>query len=98
MGETEDGRLPLGTLRQAAMKLESFATDIREVLEEEGLTDDERHNFEVMVEMAGTMLASLVMTVSSEIGEEEFLAETPAMDEIDPYPGTEVPVEDQEIE
>lgn len=100
MTETENG-LPLGILRQACMKLESFATDIREVMEDEGITPEDKANFETMVEISGRMLATIVNMVGREIDEEEFLSETPDMDMIDEWPGTifdEPSIEDTNIE
>lgn len=97
MDEKED-RLPLGLCKQAALKLEAFTGDIREILEDEGLTDDEKAIFEQMVEYSSVFLAHIVNIVSKECGEEEFLGETFPMDEIGQYPGDEISLEDQPIE
>lgn len=97
MDPNQESRLPLGLCRQAVMKLDSFIGDIHEILEEEDLMDHEIENFKKMAEIAGIMMANIVNTVSGEIGEEEFLAETPDMDPIDPWPGSDTPVEEMEI-
>lgn len=105
MPPENEGTLPLGVLRQACMKLESFMTDIREIMEENELVEEDRQNFDVMVEMSGRMLATIVNMVGRELGEEDFLAETPDMDTIDPWPmaieeniDDESPLEEEEIE
>lgn len=90
-------KLPLGICRQAVMKLESFALDIREILEDEELDPVDKQNFTIMAEVAGTMMANIINIVSREIGEEEFLAEEIGMDKIDPYPGMDDDIMDQPL-
>lgn len=96
--EEKDGKLPLGILRQAVMKLESFAGDIREAAEDEDIEPTDKENFEKMAEMAGIMMANIVNTVSRELGEEEFLQEEFDMDAIDEYPGFTTDVGDEIID
>lgn len=97
MGENEGGVLPLGLCRQAVLKLESAASDIREIIEEEGLDATDKENFEKMAEIIGVMMANIVNIVSKEIGEEEFLAEQPELDEIGQWPGSDVPIGEEPI-
>lgn len=92
------GRLPLGLCRQAVMKLEAFAIDIHEILEDPDLNEDERQTFTTIAEITATMGATIVNTVTAEIGEEEFLAEMPEMDQIDQWPGSDQPIGDQPID
>lgn len=97
MGENEGGVLPLGLCRQAVLKLEAAASDIREIIEEEGLDATDKENFEKMAEIIGVMMANIVNIVSKEIGEEEFLAEQPELDEIGQWPGSDVPIGEEQI-
>ena len=90
--------LPLGLCKQAALKLEAFNGDVREILEEEDLTAEERSIFEQMAEYSSVFLAHIVNIVHEECGEEEFLGEACPMDEIGRYPGDEISLEDQPIE
>lgn len=97
MGENEGSVLPLGLCRQAVLKLEAAASDIREIIEEEGLDATDKENFEKMAEIIGVMMANIVNIVSKEIGEEEFLAEQPELDEIGQWPGSDVPIGEESI-
>lgn len=98
----EGSGLPLGILRQACMKLESFSTDIREILEQEELDPADKQDFETMVELSNRMLATIVNMVNKEMGEEEFLSEQPEMDVIGEwpnlYPDEAPPLEDEIID
>jgi|GEM_PF-2976008 len=82
-------KLPLGIIRQAVMKLDSFIIDIKEILEDDDLDDDDRELFEKISETAGIMGAEIINIVRREMDEEEFLNENPEMDPIDAFPGTE---------
>lgn len=77
---------PLGIAKQAVMKLDSFITDIREMSQEEGLDSNIVETLDTIGDVASSMAATLVNMVSAEMGEEEFLNEDIAMDEIDAYP------------
>lgn len=90
--EEAEYKLPLGLLRQAVMKLESFQTDMREASEEEGIDADDKENFDKMAEMSGLMMAHIINIVGKEMGEEEFLSEELEMDNIDPFPGTDTDI------
>lgn len=87
MPENMEGKFPLGLCRQAVMKLDSFAGDIREIMEDPDIDNVDKENLSKMAEMAGMMMANIVNMVSREIGEEEFLSEDFEMDNIDEYPG-----------
>ena len=79
-------KLPLGLCKQAAMKLESFISDIMEIKEDEDLEIEDKQDFETMAEISCTMLATLINIVNKECEEAEFLGEKIPMDEIDRYP------------
>lgn len=98
MAQTPEYKLPLGLCRQAVMKLESFATDVREIAEDEEIDPQDKETFTKLAEIAGWMMANIVNAVNREMGEEEFLAEELEMDEIDPYPGINNDILDQPIE
>lgn len=98
MNEISDGKIPLGLCKQAALKLESFIVDINEIREDPDVDQEDKDNLEKMVEIAGTMEAMIINMVSKECGEEEFLAIEVPMDEMGPYPGDDVDIEDVPIE
>ncbi len=83
---TSSGKIPLGLCKQALMKLESALGDINEIREDPDLDEETKYQFEQMAEIAGNMMAAIVNIVSREMGEEEFVAETIAMDPVDPFP------------
>lgn len=91
-------RLPLGLCKQASMKLEAFASDVYEILEDEALTPEEKEIFQTMRELSATMMAQLINIVRKECSEEEFLAEQVPMDAIDPWPDGTSGIMDQNIE
>jgi len=82
----QDGKIPLGLCKQAVMKLDSFITDVKEIIEDPDLETDDKQDFETMAEMAGTMLATIVNIVNKECEEHVFLGEKIPMDGIDAYP------------
>lgn len=96
--ETNEQKLPLGILRQAVMKIESFAIDMREAAEDPDIDPEDKAEFEKQAEVAGTMMARIVNMVSKELGEEEFLSEEFNMDEIDAFPGSDVELGDEPID
>lgn len=98
MNEIADGKIPLGLCKQAALKLESFIIDINEIREDPDVDQEDKDNLEKMVEIAGTMEAMIINMISKECGEEEFLAIEVPMDEMGPYPGDDVDIEDVPIE
>ena len=87
--EEQEYKLPLGLCKQAAMKLDSFISDVREIAEDEDIETEDKQDFETMAEMACTMLATIVNIVNKECEEAEFLGEKIPMDEIDQYPEPE---------
>lgn len=82
MSDNIEYRMPLGSCKQAAMKLDAFITDIHEIKEDEDLSPEDKQTFEQIAETAGSMLAAIVNMVIKEIGEEEFLSEDVGMDNI----------------
>lgn len=98
MSEIADGKIPLGLCKQAALKLESFIADICEIREDPDVDDIDKANLDKMVEIAGTMEAMIVNMISKECGEEEFLAIDVPMDEVGPYPGDDIEIDDIPIE
>jgi hypothetical protein len=88
MNENES-HLPLGLCKQAAMKLDAFISDVHEIMEDEEITDADRQDFRVMVDLANNIMAHLINTVNREVPEAEFLSEEVPMDDIDPYPEAE---------
>ncbi|MCM1230770.1 MAG: hypothetical protein NC489_11605 [Ruminococcus flavefaciens] len=95
--DEKEYRLPLGLCKQAALKIEAFNADIHEILEEEGLSDEEREIFKQMAEYSSVFLAHIVNIVHEECGEEDFISETFPMDELGQYPGDEEDLRDAEI-
>lgn len=92
-----DNKLPLGIMRQAVMKMDSFISDIHECIEDEDLSTEQRDIFYQLSEMAGSMQAAIVNMANTEIGEEDFLSENIPLDNIDPYPGTSDDLLDEQI-
>lgn len=75
-------RVPLGLCRHAVMKLDAFTADIHEIKEDEDLSPEDRQTFEQIVEISEEMMAAIVNMVTKEMGEEEFLSEDVAVDDI----------------
>ena len=92
-----DGKLPLGIMRQAVMKMDSFISDIYECMEDDDLTNEQRATFGQIAEMAGSMQAAIVNMSNSEIEESEFINEQIPMDEIEQYPGSNDDLLDEPI-
>lgn len=88
----DEHKLPLGIIKQAVMKLDSFSIDMSEIIEDEDITQDDKEKFQTLRSTAGDMMALLINIVREEIGEEEFINEQIDLDEIDPYP--EEPTDD----
>lgn len=82
----KDGKLPLGLIKQATLKLDSFMSDLNEIKDDPDLDDDDRATFETIRDISATMLAHIVNIVSKEIGEEEFMNEEIMMDKIEHIP------------
>lgn len=92
-----DNQLPLGILRQATLKMDSFISDIYEVLEDPDITSEDRYQFEQIVEVSSTIQAVIINTIKREISEEDFLNENPEMDHLEPYPEYEEDILNMEI-
>ena len=86
MENQKDYKLPLGLFKQSIMKLDSAMTDINEIMEDPDIDDDDRQLLGQMNEILCTMVATMVNIVHREVNEEEFIAETIPMDDIDEYP------------
>lgn len=93
----EDGKIPLALCKQAALKIDAFASDIYEILEDPDLSDEDRNQFSTIAEVTGTILGTIVSIVQKEIGEDEFLSMDVPMDEIGSYPGDDTDIMDAEI-
>lgn len=79
-------RLPLGVLKQAFMKMQSFVEDIHEAADDPDLTEDERYEFNQMGEV-GTIIGMRILNiVQQDMSEEDFLNIEIPMDEIEEYP------------
>lgn len=94
----EEYRIPIGLCKQAVMKFDSASSDIHEILEDEDLNEYERKIFQMISEYTSTFIAHIVNIVKQECGEEDFLQEEVPMDDIDQYPGDDIPIEDMSIE
>lgn len=93
----QDGKLPLGIMKQAVMKLDSAGVDIREALEDEDLNDGQREILMQISEMLPSMMSAILNIIVDEIDEEEFSNEEVEMDMIDDYPEKEFDLMDQKI-
>jgi hypothetical protein len=83
-------KLPLGLFKQACMKIDSAIADMNEIREDIDVDDDNKETLTRLVEIAGTIEASLINIIRKECDEEEFLNENIPMDEIDPYPDSNI--------
>lgn len=82
-----ENKLPLGLCKQVVMKLDSALADVHEIIEDEDISQEQKEWFEVVAEYIATMEAVVYNQVTAEMGEDEFIAETIDMDEIDEFPG-----------
>lgn len=87
MDEERTYKIPLALCKQASMKLDSFMTDIREILEDEDVEPEDKATFSTMLELGSAIMVNLVNLVRKECEETDFLSEQIPMDEIDPWPG-----------
>ena len=94
----KDGVIPIGLCKQAVMKLDSFLTDINEILEDPDIEDDDRDTFNTIKETANLMIAHIVNIVSKEMSEEEFETTDVQLDEIDSYPEDNDDILDMDIQ
>ena len=82
----KDGVIPLGLCKQAAMKLDSFLTDITEIMGDPDLSPKQLETFNTIKETANLMIATIVNIVASEMNEEEFMGVNVEMDKFESYP------------
>ena len=94
----KDGVIPIGLCKQAVMKLDSFLTDINEILEDPDIEDDDRDTFNTIKETGNLMIAHIVNIVSKEMNEEEFETTDVQLDEIDSYPEDNNDILDMDIQ
>ena len=94
----KDGVIPIGLCKQAVMKLDSFLTDINEILEDPDIEDDDRDTFNTIKETGNLMIAHIVNIVSKEMNEEEFETTDVQLDEIDSYPEDNDDILDMDIQ
>lgn len=95
--EEKDGKIPLGLCKQASLKLESFISDVYEIIEDPDLTDSDRDDFKKMAEIAGWMEAHIINIINGECEETIFLSEDIPMDQIGSYPGDEIMTPDDDL-
>lgn len=98
MEEQNMGHLPLALIKQTYLKMESAAGDLYEILEDEDLNDDEKAAFQSMKEQLIFMMANLINLIKNECGEDDFLAIQVPMEEVEPWPGDETDIMDEECE
>nr|DAR75758.1 MAG TPA: hypothetical protein [Caudoviricetes sp.] len=79
-------RLPLGVLKQAFMKIQSFMEDIHEAADDSNLTEDEQYEFHQMGEVSSIIAIRILNIVQKDISEDDFLNMDIPMDEIEEYP------------
>lgn len=91
-------KVPIGLCKQAVMKIESAMVDILEIREDELLSDENKYAMNGIAEILGQINAVIVNIVSQELGEDEFLAEVVEMDPIDPYPGDDIDIMEQDAD
>lgn len=87
--EGKENRLPLGLCKQAVMKMDSFLSDIHEIILDEDISPEEKETFTTIKEMGQQIISHIVSIVSTEMDEDDFMNEDVQMDEIDKYPETE---------
>ena len=85
-----DGKLPLGILKQAVMKLDSANTDIKDAMADEDLTPDDVEALGQVSEILQNTEAYLYSMVSQEMDEDEFANEEVEMDEISEFPESDI--------
>lgn len=92
----KDGVIPLGLCKQAVMKLDSFLTDITEIMGDPDLSPEQLETFNTIKETANLMIANIVNIVASEMDEEEFMGVNVEMDKFESYPDNNE-IEDEDI-
>ena len=59
----KDGVIPIGLCKQAVMKLDSFLTDINEILEDPDIEDADRDTFNTIKETGNLMIAHILKII-----------------------------------
>lgn len=95
--KVKDGVIPLDLCKRAAMKLDSFLTDIYEVLEDPDLDENQKYDFSLMTELGSVMITRIVNIVRKEMNEEELLTNDIDIGEFDEYPVKEPSIFDDII-
>ena len=95
-----ESKLPLGIMKQATMKLDSFITDINEMKEDSSLDKEDVEALGSISEVASAMEATLLNMVNKECDVDEFISESVQMDVIDEFPESteEGDILDEEVE
>ncbi len=91
----EEKKLPLGLIKQAILKMESALTDLREIIEDEDIEDDDKDDFVELAEYSSNIIAVLYNKVNDD---EDFIKENVKMDEIGTWPGELNDIMENEIE
>lgn len=91
----EENKLPLGLIKQAILKMESALTDLREIIEDEDIEDDDKDDFVELAEYSSNIIAVLYNKVNDD---EDFINENVKMDEIGTWPGELNDIMENEIE
>ena len=91
----EEKKLPLGLIKQAILKMESALTDLREIIEDEDIADDDKDDFVELAEYSSNIIAVLYNKVNDD---EDFINENVRMDEIGTWPGELNDIMENEIE
>ena len=68
-------KLPLGVCRHAVAALDAALTDFHEIIEDEEISEEDKHQFEYLAEIAGNIMATVVNMTNREMDEADFLAE-----------------------
>lgn len=93
-----EGKLPLGICKQAIMKYDSAMADVNEIINDEDIPEQQRELFRTISEYTGNIIALIYNEVQQEMNEEDFIAESIDMDEIDTWPGESSNILDDEID
>ena len=82
----KDGVIPLGLCKQAVMKLDSFLTDITEIMGDPDLSPEDKLTFSDIKETTNIIIANIVNIVKKEMDEDDFLEVQVDMDKFESYP------------
>ena len=79
----EQHRLPLGLCKQLFLKVESSIHDLEDIISDEDLTDDEKYEFQQMMEVQIMIGMRVLNSVKKEIDETDFVNEDIGMDSME---------------